>query len=422
MTDSPSQTFPISADQVQRPETRFWPLELSIGLLPFSLVAQVIVWAVYLPLGLHAYADFRQMYTGGYMIRTGQASDLYDFHAQQEIQRRLFPEASHMVLLITHPAFEELLFVPLSFLAYRSAFWVFFAMNLAALLISLWLLWPRISRIHEQWRWAPILLIASYFPVSRALLQGQDSILLLLLLSAALVKLEQGRHQTAGVMLGAGLFRFQIVLPIALLFLLWRNKRFAWGFLTSSFLATALSVATIGMRGAIAFLKYMLSISVNLNSDAAMTKFRDTPLEMLNLRGLISAVLWGRVSHAWIEVLILTTSVAMLIAAQKARPSLPFAIVTASLVSYHFIAHDASIWLIPIFCALSGPSIAEGAFAVLMLLSPFIAAFLFEGVYSHAYLASLPLLGLFLVQVCRRGGILASNGKSESNRATNSTH
>jgi len=380
---------------------KFWPLELALGLLPFAIVAQIIVWIFYLPLGIHGFADFRQLYTGGYMIRTGNASLLYDFDSQQRFQQKLFPESAQMVLLITHPAFEELLFIPLSLLQYRAAYWVFFALNLLALFTSLGLLLPKISRIHERWRWAPILLVASFFPISRALLQGQDSILLLLLLCIALVMLDRGAPLSAGLVLGIGIFRFQIVLPIAILFLLWRQFRFVGGLLVSSGLAALTSLALVGAHGVVMFVKYMLSLSVFLGSESAMTMYRDTPLEMLNLRGLISAILWQRAPNTWIHLAIFIASMLVMLGAWRLRPSLRVAIVAASLVSYHFIAHDASIWLIPILFALASTSPVEGAMAVGMLLSPFIAAFLFEGIRSHAYLASLPLLGFFLVEIYR---------------------
>jgi hypothetical protein len=193
------------------------------------------------------------------------------------------------------------------------------------------------------------------------------------------------------------------------------------GFLISAASAVLVSVWVVGAHAGIMFLRYMLSLSVNLNSPASMAKYRDTPLEMLNLRGLLSAMLWGKAPHLWIEGSILVASLFVIAAAWKMKPCVPLAIVVASLVSYHFIAHDASIWLIPIFCALCGPSIAEGVFGVAMLLSPFIAAFLFEGIHSHAYLASLPLLGLFLLRACR-GEFPGINDQGETSHAASSIH
>lgn len=358
---------------------------------------------MFLPLGLHAKADFRQLYTGGYMIRTGHAAELYDFDAQMRFQQQLFPEAfAAGRLLITHPAFEELIFVPLSLLPYRSAFWIFFAINISALALALRLLWPRILPMRERWAWAPIMLVASFFPISRALLQGQDSILVLLILASVMVLLERGELTSAGLVLGLGVFRFEIIVPIALLFLLWRQIRLVMGFLVSAASAVLISIAIVGLRGAAMYVKYMLAISVKLSSESAMAKYSDTPLEMLNLRGLISALLWNRASHTWIEISILVASALVIAMAWRMKPSLSAAVVAASLVSYHFIAHDASIWLIPIFLALSGTSISEGAFAAMMLFSPFAAVFIWEFIHSHAYLGGIPLLGLFIVQFFHR--------------------
>lgn len=91
-------------------QRKFWPLELALGLLPFSLLMQVVVWAIYLPFGLHAIADFRSLYTGGYMVRTGHAYELFDFDAQMKFQTVFFPQAVKTSRSIAnHPAYEELL-------------------------------------------------------------------------------------------------------------------------------------------------------------------------------------------------------------------------------------------------------------------------------------------------------------------------
>jgi hypothetical protein len=167
------------SDKRQR---KFWPLELPLGLLPFSLLMQVAVWAIYLPFGLHAVADFRSLYTGGYMVRTGHARELFDFDAQIKFQTLFFPQAVKTSRSIAnHPAYEELLFALLSFLPYVHAYWLFLVMNITAAVASVHLLWPRIRNLRKRWYLAPALLTFGFFPLNRALLQGQDSILLLLL-------------------------------------------------------------------------------------------------------------------------------------------------------------------------------------------------------------------------------------------------
>jgi hypothetical protein len=74
------------------------------------------------------------------------------------------------------------------------------------------------------------------------------------------------------------------------------------------------------------------------------------------------------------------------------------------LVSYHFIAHDATIWIIPILLALCGTSVGEALLAAAMLIGPFAAVFFMEGIESHAYLGAIPPLGLFLLKLARSFG------------------
>ena len=52
------------------------------------------------------------------------------------------------------------------------------------------------------YRWLPPAMFLAFLPIAAALLQGQDSILLLTLLAAALVSLHSGREFAAGVLAG----------------------------------------------------------------------------------------------------------------------------------------------------------------------------------------------------------------------------
>ena len=387
------------SDERQR---KFWPLELALGLLPFSLLMQVVVWAIYLPFGLHAIADFRQMYTGGYMIRTGHATELYDINAQTRFQQQLFPQATRTsFLLINHPAFEELAFVPLSLFPYKSAFLIFIGVNCLALIASLKLLRQNTDPIRKRWRWAPTLLVLSFFPITRALLQGQDSIILLLFLSSATILLQRGRPLSAGIVIGLSVFRFQIALPILILYVLWKQSRLVLGFLISASAAVLLSVWTVGFVGMKDYLDLITSISVRMDNPAAIAHTAITPFEMMNLRGLISVLLWNNAGRQWIQITILLASVIVIFAASRMKPSLPLAIIVASLVSYHFIAHDATIWLIPIWFALRGPFFAQGLLAVAMAISTFSSLLPWNG--NYGFIASIPLVCFFFAAAITEG-------------------
>jgi Glycosyltransferase family 87 len=375
---------------------KFWPHELVLGLLPLLIGFEVLLWTVYLPLETRGIADFRQLYTGGYILRTGHAAELYDYDTQQRLEETLVPVGLHFTQPINHLAFEELLFVPLSLLAYRVAYWVFMAFNVALLILCAGLLRHRFKVLSDRWEWFSAFLIPAFFPISRALQKGQDSIIMLTLLAAALWALDHEKEFVAGLLVGIGIFKFQIVIPIALLFLVWRRWRFSAGFAASSVTAGLVSLWLVGLGGARDYAHMLVSMSLRLSSGADMRRYATDPREMINLRGLFTVIFDGKLAHGYVQFLVAVCSVVVLLAAARQRPSLPLAIAAGSLVSYHLLIHDASIFIIVIAAALCSESVWVGAAAVLLLIAPLCAIVPFYG-----YLAAIPLLGLFLLMLGR---------------------
>lgn len=205
------------------------------------------------------------------------------------------------------------------------------------------------------------------------------------------------RPCTAGLVIGLGAFRFQFIFPFALIFVLWRQKRFALGIVSSGAIAAAVSILITGLYGARLYVDHLYFTSLGLSDAASMAKFATLPTTMLNLEGMISALFWNRLPHVWIEIFVLIASILVIYAAARMRPSFEVAVVAGCLVSYHFNPHDATIWLIPIFLALCGPYTSEGFFAAAMLFSPFVSLLPWRGEYG--YIAAIPLLGLLIAMV-----------------------
>jgi len=383
----------VAEDHKSQPTRKFWLHDLVLGLLPLLIGFEVLLAFLYVPPALHGLDDFRQLYVGGYMIRTGHARELYDYDAQQRFQDTVVPVGKHDPLIISHLAYEELLFVPLSLFPYKVAYWMFMAFNGALLVLCVGLLRHRLRVLPD---WLPVLLIPAFFPISRTLEKGQDSIIILTLLAAALWTLDHEKEFVAGLLVGIGIVKFQIVIPIALLFLLWRRWSFSVGLAVSSVAAGLVSLWLVGLGGARGYAHMLLSMSVRLTSETDMRRYTTNPNMMINLRGLFSAIFDGKLPHGYIQFLVAACSIVVLLVAARQRPSLPLAIVAASLVSYHFIVHDASILIIVIAAALCSGSAWNGAVAVLLLIAPFCAV-----IPIHDYLAAIPLLGLFLLMVRR---------------------
>jgi Glycosyltransferase family 87 len=378
------------------PAKKFWPYDLALGLLPLLVGLELLLAFLYVPPALHGLDDFRQLYVGGYMIRTGHSRELYDYDTQQRFQDTVVPVGKHDPLIISHLAYEELLFVPLSLLTYKVAYWMFMAFNGALLVVCVGLLRHRLKVLPD---WLPVLLIPAFFPISRTLEKGQDSIIMLMLLAAALWALDREKEFVAGLLVGIGIVKFQIVIPIALLFLVWRRWRFSGGLAVSSIAAGVVSLWLVGLVGAREYAHMLLSMSLRLTSEADMRRYTTNPRMMINLRGLFSAIFGGKLPHGDVQLLVAACSVVVLLAAARRRPSLPLAIAAASLASYHFIIHDASILIIVIAVALCSGSIWQGAAAMLLLVAPLCGVF---PIYD--YLAAIPLLGLFVLMLGPRSG------------------
>src|SRR5438874_11717739 len=86
---------------------------LALGIPAILLGLQISGWLFFIPVITHGHNDFRQLYTGGYMLQLGYGRQLYDYDVQKSFEDKLVsPE--QIALPIYHLAFAELLFVRLS--------------------------------------------------------------------------------------------------------------------------------------------------------------------------------------------------------------------------------------------------------------------------------------------------------------------
>lgn len=317
-------------------------LRLYLGAL---LVLQLCTLVSGIPIVRSRNIDFRAPYTAGYMLRTGRASQLYNYPAEQRLQSTLVrrdPDA----LPFMPPPFTALLFVPLSLLPFQAAYTVFTLINLFLLLASFALLKPFLTALAARWKPAPLLLFLSFLPVALTLIMGQLSLFLLLLYCACFVALRRQRDLPAGLILSLALIKFQIALPIAALFLLWRQRRFTLGFLTGTAVLTALSIYITGPAAFLLYLHSLFSMTHHLTPDrATQIHLGIMPSLMPNLFGPLFLLSHGA---PWGRILTLVLSLALFVFAAFQRPSLPFALLTAMLVSYHLFLYDLTLLLLPL--------------------------------------------------------------------------
>jgi hypothetical protein len=300
---------------------------------------------------LQGNVDLRAFYAAGRILASGHGSSLYRFVYEQQVQTGIF-HAGGQTLPFIYPAYTALFFVPLSLVPYKVAFLLFWLFNAGLLALTGALLRAHLVALRQM----PVLIIivgfACLFPVSIAWMQGQVSFLLLLSYSMAYVLLEQKRPFLAGLVVALALTKFQIALPVALLFLCWRVYRFVGGFLCGALLLGIISVAITGTGGMFEYIVGLgqMGRTTLLHATDAKQHYGMFAGDMPNLHGFFFAITRGSLAG---QACAATCSLGAILWAWSQRASLPLALVTAMLVSYHMQPYDLVLLLLPLTIALS---------------------------------------------------------------------
>jgi hypothetical protein len=287
--------------------------------------------------------DFRLYYTAGYMFRTGDASLLYDYPTEERLQNAVV-SPQPVALPFLAPPFTALPFALLSFAPYLRALLLFGIVNLALLALAVRVMRLHLRALTSRWRLTPTLLYLSFLPVGLTLVMGQLSIALLLISCLAFTLLETNQSLLAGVIFSLALMKFQIAIPVALLFILWQRWRFTLGFLSGAVLLSALSSWIIGARNFLLYLHSVFGMS-SLAGTPLQSASGLSPRRMANLHGLFFTL---TPTNRLATILTLIASIALLAWAARRPPSFPLALLVAMLVSYHLYPCDLTLLLLPI--------------------------------------------------------------------------
>jgi hypothetical protein len=298
------------------------------------------------------YPDFTVFYTAATMLRSGLGHRLYDERAQYEVQARIIGRipSRQGPLPYIHPPFEALIFVPLTFLPYPRAFAVWDLLNVAALFGVAFLLRRSVNALRLIPPWEFVALSLAFFPVFVCLLQGQDSILLLLLCALGFNALKRQADFLAGCWFALALFKFQLIIPLVVLIVIWKRRRVVVGFAALLMLLVFLSVGLVGWEGALRYPVFAMRMGATQNLGAVPAAL------MPNLRGIVEGWSSG-LAPGVLQIVLITSSVALLaFAAWKTKPvgterlNLQFSLVTvvALLIGWHTNAHDLCLLILPL--------------------------------------------------------------------------
>lgn len=361
--------------------------------------------------------DFSIFYTAGLMLRRGQGSLLYSDSLQRETQREFIPKSYERPnpLPYNHPPFEALLYLGLAGFSFLRAYEMWFVVNLLFLAAFVYLARGWLPRLRSTFPELLFLAPLAFFPVAYALMQGQDSILLLLLYALAYSALRRAKDVQGGAYLGLGLFKFHLVLPFVFILLLVRRWRAVFGVMLTAALELVVSLALVGWKELLYYPRYALQVN-RLRPSGVIV-----PENMPNLRGLLTG--WPGLSamQPWPNVVLLAASLGLVVwAASCWRAADPthedptdkdlvhvddwnagfsIALLATFLVGYHGYNQDMSILLLPMLITLDrllqfapGQSRRIGILMALMFFSPLMLILTMH--YTHQNLFALVLIAL----------------------------
>lgn len=291
--------------------------------------------------------DFRIFYTAPQML-LHCPSQLYDLNAQQQWQNRMAGGAQ--VLPFYHPAYEVLLYLPLTIFSFKAAYLVYAACNILLLWVCYLVSPPGNSLFAGSRRYALFFLS---FPLLLTIFFGQNSLLMLFGLCLAYNAITRRKDLRAGLILGLLIFKLATIVPLALLFCMRRGRRFLAGFLLTSFASLSLSAVLIGTSGTKDFLHFLTGATLAVNP-GIQSHVQVALSDMPDLAGLLYLCGAGHLNPNVALTLNIVASLAVFVIGgfiqrRAATDDLACsaAIVCAVLISPHLYIYDFTALVLP---------------------------------------------------------------------------
>jgi hypothetical protein len=365
---SRGSTFPVIGSSVRSWIAGSWLSGIWITgrrLRVHGMILALCLWSVYgwnvAAPGMHDHngnlkgADFSHFYTLGSIGLTHRSADLYDTDAQAKITARRIPGADGITYIPLYPPQVSIFFAPLAALPYGTALviWLIFSAVVYSLCCyALWRVCPRLRNERST-----VLLLAIAFPgFFYLIVWGQTSALALACFTAAFFFLRDARPFLAGLALGCLIFKPQLGIAAALIFLYTR----AWRVIAGGMLSAALQLAVpaiyygreYGRESLTAWMHTMHGVAYNV----ALLEPR--PSQAHSLRIFWVLLVPGRAAPFALYVVSACIVLALIAAVWSRRPALPLSVryssllVASVLVAPHLIVYDLVI-LAPVFLLLS---------------------------------------------------------------------
>ena len=315
-----------------------------------ALLLAVCLWTVYAVVmstpglrdrnGLIKGTDFLHFYTLGNIALQKRGDLLYDMQVQTALLQKLVPAAAGNVYVPLYGPQVSLLFAPFTRMSYPAALTIWLLLNAVIYGTCCYLVWKRCPNLRAR-PWT-VLIAALAFPgFFYLILWGQTSGLALLCFTLAFLALNKNRPYLAGLAIGSLIFKPQLGIAAAVIFLFARE----WKVIAGAIVA-ALAQLSIGWLyyGTPVMREYLRAL---MNVREILPMLEPRPYQMHSLRAFWSLLIpWSPLAFVLYAA---TAAAALTVAARCWRSETPLGLrysalmLATILVAPHLTVYDLLI-------------------------------------------------------------------------------
>ena len=332
-----------------------------------GLILAVCLWSTYAWIfstpglldrhGLVKGTDFVHFYTLGSLAREHRGAALYDPAAQSTLAQQRVPQAGRLFFVPLYGPQVSLLFAPLAELPYGWALSLWLISNAILYALCCYSIWKTCPNLRSEG--ATVFLLALAYPGFFHLIAwGQTSVLALACFTVAYLALRSGRMIVAGVAIGCLMFKPQLGLAAAFVFLFAREWKVVCGASASAFAELAVGWLYYGSSAMRDYLHHMVRVR------EVFAQLEPRPYQMHSLRSFWATLLpWPQAAFGLYIASAIAVLVLALLCWKSAAPlSLRFSalLIGTVLVSPHLTVYDLVI-LAPVFLLLADWAMTSAA-------------------------------------------------------------
>jgi len=295
--------------------------------------------------GLIKGTDFLHFYTLGTLALNKDGNQLYDMQAQSDLMRQIVPGTSATLYVPLYGPQVSLLFSPFARLPYGWALPAWLLVNVIIYGLCVYAIWKSCPNL-QRYRWTVLILAMAFPGFFHLIAWGQTSGLALGCFTLAFLAMRSRRLFLAGLAIGCLIFKPQLGLAAAVLFVLSGEGKTVLGAVLSALAQLAVGW---GRYGTPVMRNYWHAL---LHVQDILPLLEPRPYQMHSLRAFWSLLLpWPHVAFA---LYIASAAVVLAFAVRIWKSTLPLGIrysallIATVLVSPHLTVYDLVI-LAPAF-------------------------------------------------------------------------